>query len=166
MFVEVPDTFSLQYFNEQNYSKIKIIDKDQITSLFQISGNQKKIQILQWIKLVINHFYLIAVSFGYLIPVIKICIYIHIRRQHGMVKELKGQISFLSLIFYRYHTGHFTFLYTSQSLKSEVLILPLYFLEASYWSSEIISVKLYKFKIIPSNSCFLNQSILPFIFIV
>lgn len=79
-----------------------------------------------------------------------------------MVKELKGQISFLSLIFYHYHTGHFTFLYASQSLKSEVLILPLYFLEASYWSSEIISVKLYKFKMIPSNSCFLNQSILPF----
>lgn len=165
MFVEVPDTFSLQYFNEQNYSKIKIIDTDQITSLFHISGNQKKIQILQWMKLIINHFYLIAVSFGYLIPVIKIHIYIHITRQHEMVKELKGQISFL-LIFYHYHTGHFTFLYTSQSLKSEVLILPLYFLEASYWSNEIISVKLYKFKIIPSNSCFLNQSILPFMCIV
>lgn len=116
-------------------------------------------------KLIINHFYLIAVSFGYLIPVIKIHIYIHITRQHEMVKELKGQISFL-LIFYHYHTGHFTFLYTSQSLKSEVLILPLYFLEASYWSNEIISVKLYKFKIIPSNSCFLNQSILPFMCIV
>lgn len=50
-----------------------------------------------------------------------------------MVKggELKGQISFLSLTFYHYHADHFTFLYTSQSLESEVLMVPLYFLEAS-----------------------------------
>lgn len=39
MFIIVPDTFSLYYFNEQDYSKIKIINVDKITDFFQIPGN-------------------------------------------------------------------------------------------------------------------------------